>query len=158
MSYTSSSKRYKHKSYFISEAQNPNSPGTIWFTSITRRFSLSAHKPLGVSHGNSCPCCLVLLRVQRGFGICRSQVSMSKTRSRNSRARTRNGPSWFCSAARQWSPLCRAGMHRACLFLNWSPPQPPARPTSGTLARSYHKLLADFSHVVMCQFVNWKCK
>lgn len=35
------------------------------------------------------------------------------------------------------------------------PPAPSlTRPTPGTLARSHRKLLADFSHIVTCWFVN----
>lgn len=67
------------------------------------------------------------------------------------------GPVHFCSAARQQSPFVglectvRASSPAG---LSHPPSSSPTQPTPGTLARSHRKLLADFSHIVTCWFVN----
>ncbi|KAK5611414.1 hypothetical protein CRENBAI_017178 [Crenichthys baileyi] len=50
--------------------------------------------------------------------------------------------------------LEKAWTRLECTVRASSSAHPAQPPTPGTLARSHHKLLADFSHILTCRFIN----
>lgn len=84
----------------------------------------------------------------------RCAVSLKKLSVRVN-ANAPKGPGPFWSAIRVSGAALCGDWNVPCVpLLLFSPSSTSPRPTPGTLARSHHKLLADFSHIVTCWFVN----
>lgn len=125
--------------------------------------------PAVFSHVNSCLCCIVWLEcgpagsrppccVEQPADRCEWPTLASEPDAPD--AEVRKGP--VCFAVQPGSRASFVGLECAVRASSSASPHPSTaptpltytRPTLGTLARSHRKLLADFSHIVTCWFVN----